>query len=101
VLGEVLISIQSGCVVVCEFFANNVFLCFSEYVQILRGVFQPDMLEYLLRTYPLCWICLQNLPQQIPGLNTNVILQSIFPLDDKLMQLTHVLPLERHRPVEH
>ena len=101
VLGEVLVSVQPGCVVVCEFFANNVFLCFSEYVQILRGVFQPDMLEYLLRTYPLCWICLQNLPQQIPGLNTNVILQSIFPLDDKLMQLTHVLSLERHRPVEH
>ena len=55
-LCKMLISIQSSCVIVCELFSNDVLLCFCKNIQVLRSVFEPDMLKNLLSADSLGWI---------------------------------------------
>lgn len=100
--GIELIPVQSSGVLISELSPDLLFLCLSEYVvDFFLGVCQPWMLKDLLCGQPGTRGCVQYASNEILSILGYVIFHLILAVDDRLMQLGHVVPLEWHSTIEH
>ena len=94
------IPVQPPCLIVCEFFSDNIFLCLSENFHFIFRVFHPRMAQNLSWGDAFFWIHLKHPPLKVFSI-FSPFLNLIISLYDHLVKIAHVRSFKRNCPMQH